>query len=413
MREFVSWLRQPSVSRLSVLDQFFVGASSGLLVVAAASSMSAAEVGQFGLAYTVGAILVVIIRGGFLARLTMIPSHGEVVRLASVGLKIALPGAAGISLISLFIIWILSAGSGVTFLTLLVALSFPVVIAYEILRYVLVSCRQPRLPVVVSLLWFTVTAIATGFSVISMRPDITVVVWLSSGVLGALSLFGGFQVLKRSSPNINHEIQSETSTRIPTLGHFNVLVATQAGAALAIAFSVFALADASVWAQIVVLNAVLYPLSVLTQTMPLLVRASRNSLSHLVRKFGVETLLAGAVIASSILWFMILIWVIPNLVASLMGETWLISIHILWIATLNLTAGALLGLIISISHYQGKDALVRRVLVSTALLRVVSVLVVAGITQSAGWIIAGELAVNILAVTLIIIGRAKSPAKAT
>ena len=161
------------------------------------------------------------------------------------------------------------------------------------------------------------------------------------------------------------------------------------------------------------LNAVLYPLSVLTQTMPLLVRASRNSLSHLVRKFGVETLLAGAVIATSILWFMILIWVIPNLVASLMGETWLISIHILWIATLNLAAGVLLGLIISISHYQGKDALVRRVLVSTALLRVVSVLVVAGFTQSAGWIIAGELAVNILAVTLIIIGRAKSPAKAT
>lgn len=412
MRAFMTWLRAPSVSRMSVLDQFFVGAASGLLVIATASSMTPADVGQFGLAYTVGAVLVVLIRGGFLARLTMIPNHGEVLRLASIGLKVSVPSAMAISLLSMFTFWILSAGSGVILLTFLITLSFPVVIAYEILRYALVSCRQPRLPVGVSFLWFTFTALATGVSVIGSRAEIAILVWLFIGLVGALVLFARFWSLKRSSMN-NIDESEPQSSNIPTLGHFHVLVAVQAGSAIAIAFLIFTLADASVWAQIVVLNAALYPLSVLTQTMPLLVRAGRNSQSHLVRKFRASFLLNGAVILSSIFWFMILVWVIPNVVASLMGETWSLSINILWIATLNLASGAILSLTIFMSHYAGQDALVRRVLISTAVLRVLAVLVIAGSTKSAGWIIAGELAINALAVGLIFIGRAKSPVRAT
>ena len=408
MRELLKWLRHPSLSKMAVLDQFFVGAASGLLVVATASSMSPTAVGQVGLAYSIGAILVVILRGGFLARMTMFSESAKILALTTRALTLFPLIATLVSFLSILAIWILNGRESVSLLAILVAFSFPMVVAYEILRYSLVTCQRPKLPVGLSLLWFLLTALATGFAVLQSRPEIAVITWLAVGSVATLVLFKGFRKLSHQEGNGSADQITASGHPIPNLKHFNLVIASQAGAALAVALVVYALAGAGVWAQIVVLNSALYPLSVLTQSMPLLVRAGRHSASPLVKKLNPGPLLVSTIAVTAILWFVVIWWLAPNLVATLLGETWLISANIFWIATMNIAVTAILGLAVASGHYQGMQTVIRNALLSTALLRVILATVLAYATESAGWIIVGELTVNILAIIAIEMGRLKS-----
>ena len=408
MRRLLKWLRHPSLSKMAVLDQFFVGAASGLLVVATASSKSPTAVGQVGLAYSIGAILVAILRGGFLARMTMFSENSKILVLTSRGLTLFPLIATLITFLSILAIWILNGRESISLLAILVALSFPMIVAYEILRYSLVTCQRPKMPVGLSLLWFLLTAVATGFAVVQSRPEITVITWLAVGSAATLVLLRGFRQLLHQEGNGSPDQITAAGHPIPNLRHFNVVVASQAGAALVVALIVYTLAGASVWAQIVVLNSALYPLSVLTQSMPLLVRAGRHSTSPLVKKLKPGPLLVSTIAVTAILWFVVIWWVAPNLVATLLGETWLISTDIFWIATINMAVTAILGLAIASGRYQGIQTQIRNALLFAALLRVILVTVLAYATESAGWIIVGELAVHILAIIAIEMGRLKS-----
>ncbi len=202
---------------MSVLDQVFVGAASGLLVIAAAASMSPVWVGQFGLAYSVGAVLVVILRGGFLARLTMLPSPRQVLQSGTIGLRIIPPSALVVSLISIFAIYVLNASIGLSLAIILVCLAFPVVLAYEILRYILVSCGQAAITVSIGFLWFLVTGVATVVSISLNNTDVAVVIWLFSGLLAVVILSTIFWTTRSSVLATDEDSESVSPKWIPAL----------------------------------------------------------------------------------------------------------------------------------------------------------------------------------------------------
>jgi len=400
LRSFFGQGRRPSIALMSVLDQVFVGAASGLLVIAAAASMSPVWVGQFGLAYSVGAVLVVILRGGFLARLTMLPSPRQVLQSGTIGLRIIPPSALVVSLISIFAIYVLNASIGLSLATILVCLAFPVVLAYEILRYILVSCGQAAITVSIGFLWFLVTGVATVVSISLNNTDVAVVIWLFSGLLAVVILSTIFWTTRSSVLATDDDSESVSPKSIPALWHFNFVVGAQAVVALLIGFIVFTFAGAVMWAQLVVLNAVLYPLSALTQSIPLLVSGLRRE-----EKYRVGSTITVAVIVTGMFWFLFVSWGVPNLVATLMGETWVISANYLWIATINLVAGALLGLSVTLSHYKGGDARVRSVLLFGSLARIVFITVIVMRSESILWILVSETLVNSLSAIVVLARR--------
>jgi hypothetical protein len=405
LRRRLQWLLKPSYSKRAVLDQFFVGAASGLLIIAIASSKSPTVVGQVGLAYSIGAVLVVLVRGGFLARLTLFSENSKILGLSARALTSFSLVAMLATLLSTLIIWGLNGRQTISLLVILMALSFPMVVAYEILRYTLVTCQRPKLPASLSLFWFLLTAVATGFAVLQSRPEIAMITWLSVGSVATLILFRDFrQLLHQEWKGSDDEI-APSGHVIPNLSHFNFVIASQAGAALVIALGVYIFAGAGVWAQIVVLHSALYPLSVLAQAMPLVVRAGKNSASPLRTKIDVGKSVVSVILITAILWFAVVKWLAPNIFATLLGETWLISTDIFWIATINMAVTAILAYVIASGYYHGIQIRVRYTLLSTALLRVTLAIVLAYTTESAGWIITGELAVNVL--TLVIIGGAR------
>jgi len=185
------------------------------------------------------------------------------------------------------------------------------------------------------------------------------------------------------------------------------VIASQTGAALVIALAVYTLAGADVWAQIVVLHSALYPLSVLAQAMPLLVRAGKSSTSPLLKKLNLGRSVVSTILITAILWFVVIQWLAPNIFATLLGQTWIISTNIFWIATMNMAVTAILAYFIASGYHHGIQIRVRNVLITAALLRVTLATVLAYATDSAGWIIIGELAVNVLALVAIVVARLK------
>ena len=372
-----------------LIDQFLVGAASGILLIAGAATMDPDELGQFGFAYSVVAVIAVVWRGGFLARLSLIEGHSDLLSRLRKSL-LAVIATSPFSIVAvLALVWQADGREGLTSSTVIVCLSLPVVLIYEGLRQALIAANDARWPLVTSTVWLVASAGTLGAAWYLDSVLLILLVWLGAGVIGCVVLwsradFVSARRIEADDSGVNRGFA------LPSIQHFNVVAALPAVASLGIAAVALSVAGPTVMAEIVVLNAVLYPLSVYTQAVPLLART--------LRRQGVSgsRVAAFGVIVGASLWFAAVTWVFPDFVAVLFGESWDLASGLLWIATLNLLAGALVAIEIARLHRLGISRPIRLVVLCFSPVRVVAAWIAASLTGSAGWIIAVEFALHAL-----------------
>lgn len=370
-----------------VLDQFLVGAASGLILIAGSSSMDPEEFGQFGFAYTVVAVISVIWRGGFLARLSLIESDRVLLSTLRRSVTVILLLAPVIMIVTMVVVWVASGREGLTLSTLLLCLSLPVVLSYEGLRQALIATDDSAWALASSTMWLlgTGATLAVTFRVNSALP--VVLAWLALGVIGCIALWFRTSVVRARTESAEPSYGVNRGS-LPSNRHFNLVAALPALASLGVATAALSEAGPLVMAQIVVLNAVLYPLSVYTQAVPLLARTLRRRGSS---ASGVATL---GILGGGIAWFAAVTLLFPGAIDLLFGQSWILASDLLWIATLNLIAGALVVIEIARLHWGGLDKPVRTVVVVVSPIRVVTAWCVATLTDSAAWIIGAEFALH-------------------
>jgi len=347
------------------------------------------ELGQFGFAYSFVAVIAVVWRGGFLARQSLIESHVDLLTRLRKSLLVVVATSPFLISAVLAFVWQVDGREGLTSSTVVVCISLPVVLVYEGLRQALIAANDARWPLATSTVWLVVSAGTLGAAWYLQSVLLVLLVWLGAGVISCVVLW------VRADFVVDRRIAAGDSVvprgfALPSIQHFNVVAALPALASLGVAAVALSVAGPTVMAEIVVLNAVLYPLSVYTQAVPLLART--------LRRQGVSgaRVAAFGVVVGSALWFAAVTWGFPDLVAVWFGESWDLASGLLWVATLNLLAGALVAIEIARLHRLGVSRPIRLVILCFSPVRVAAAWIAASLTGSAGWIIAVEFALHAL-----------------
>jgi len=366
-----------------VVDQFLFGAASGILLLSASATLSPSQFGEFGLAYTFVASVLVIWRGGVLARLTLIDSHTELSRRLTRLVKPLMWVSLAPILLSLWFVFSAHGSDGVAGASIVICASLPMLMLYETLRQGMMMLDKNSMPLTVSFIWLLASLLflALSLSRNSVWPGL--LGWVLSGLLGVGVLLATFKRVARSH---HGPIQAGDNdpTPVPSLWHFSLVSLLTAMAGLGIALVAYLFAGPVVLATIIVLNTAMYPLSVYTQAAPILIR----NLSNLGVR-GLAVTILGAV-ALAFLWYLALQTVFANPAVELLGSSWVLSKSLLWLAGLNLATTASIALSVAYLHRNGRASTVRWLILSTAPIRVLLALIVAVITRSAEWIILVE-----------------------